>query len=278
MVSANRPRVCIWLHLQSPRNSITNTLGSRTSLLYSTHSHYHRSKQSLDNLGSKPSLLKLSHSNFDSAFDLAFDVKGLTSKSHTVLPIQTSTYSKVYPPPEDALRGDETVQPTSHSHLIHEAHMMRIPQLDVNRFKVALLSAVEEISILRSRITRNDRIIDADVEGFIESAGHVNVDSLLVPLTSSIGGTVQERVDSVAQVSEWLEQYFKSGPAAQSVNPVLRCFHTSGTGEASNKTFVVFITSAASMDHSSLSAVARYVLARYVGAQLFLTPMWVQVP
>jgi hypothetical protein len=193
---------------------------------------------------------------FNSAYDLAFDVKNIKSKTHTVLPTQTHLYAKIYPHPEDAIShsGNHVPEPTKFPHLIHEMHMMRTT-LDETRFKAAVMGAIEDISLLRSRIYRNDRIIDADVEGFIEKARLVDVDSLIKKLE---GGS-----ENVDEVSTCVANYLRE-EEARHVNPLLKCLWVGGTGEASNKTFLIFVASAASLDHYSLSAVARVIIDKYV--------------
>lgn len=192
---------------------------------------------------------------FNSAYDLAFDVKNIKSKTYTVLPTQTSLYAQIYPHPEDAVisPGNHIPEPTPYPHLIHEMHMIR-NVIDIPRFKAAVTSAIEDVSLLRSRIYRNDRIIDADVEGFMEKARLVDVDALIQELAGVI--------ESVADVSASVERYLGEAKNRH-VNPVIKYLWASGTGEANNKTYFVFVASAASMDHYSLSAVSRIIIEKY---------------
>ena len=167
-------------------------------------------------------------------------------KFYNILPIQSGIYNKVHPHPEDSTT---TLTTCAFQHKIHVLFSIKGNKLDLLRLKNIADSVSNESQVLSSKLSRNDKIIDADVEGFIKSS------ECLVDKIECVN-------DDYQTIQASLNQWILSN---NEINPTFRIGYIQDKLIDNRKVcLLLFCSSGAYLDTNSLIVISHNILNRYL--------------
>ncbi|KAJ3416039.1 hypothetical protein HDV05_003398 [Chytridiales sp. JEL 0842] len=178
-----------------------------------------------------------------------------TPKKYPVTPHQLQTYLQVSPP-DDETDGPPTPFVYKGPPTYTTQYYLLNGSVDVHELAKAVNRTCTLYKILGSRLWRNDKIVDADVEGFFEPRKvwtEIPLDQYVEELEPTAGGFVKLSAEGVTKVvREWMG----------SVKMMERLFTVLVVKESS-VSHLIFVGSTAILDEVSCSFVAKQVFKLY---------------
>ena len=165
--------------------------------------------------------------------------------------LTTDIYNKVVPHPEEK-------HPKQIPHHIHEAFILNEPRVKIEILHDIANRLVDEFEVLRTILSRNDKILDADVQGRIEPTNKLNarISNIICKLTS--GKDIITFLDLFTIMKEWCV-----GKLFDSTFNILYMEGKKNSIDGEKISFIVITGSSALFDQDSISCISKYIIQLY---------------
>ncbi|KAJ3381178.1 hypothetical protein HDU92_005546 [Lobulomyces angularis] len=216
----------------------------------------------------------ISKEDFNSNLDLNFDMNKISEdgpKFFQILPNQGLIYNKVHLFPDEIknINCNHYIEPTSFNHKIHEMFLVNEKNLNIQRLKSVIFETINNFSVLRTKLIRNDKILDADVEGFIEPIHNVCTEEVLENLSvfdnlkSKNLDILKKELITLSDLASIAKISLKKN---NSINPVFKILYLENKKLKSDSTpssFLFFISTSSILDQNTLTTFCKIILEKY---------------
>lgn len=198
----------------------------------------------------------------------------IENQGFSLLPIQELVYNTIMPHPDDAVPTTATVNlRTGRSHQIHEAYLINERYIDLSKLKSVVTSMFTNLEVLRSYLFRNDRIIDADVEGFIEHSSKVKAENVIHRLEStrgtsagagSGGGGGDAELLTAEEFAQHVQAWLDEKGAMRPTFEVLYMDNKVSFPDGPEASYIALVASSVVADDHTVTAVSKYMMSLYL--------------